>query len=305
MPFVAVAPPAPLRLAGPIAAVTIDAQRRRVFAAGAHSVAVIDADTGKLLSVIRIGGARSLALEPLGGHVFAGTRDGHISELDPDRSSVVRTADVAGPVDVLSYNAVLGRLYADGGSRPAVTVLDSRTLASLAAFPFPGGAPGSIASDPVTGELYIENAAQIAVLSPLTGDVRAHFPVAESAGALIRIDVVLGQVAVIGPSGTLDIYDRAGTQRARLAVPPGITGCDVDSMNHVLACTSPAGLTFVQLLRDTAPVLAGTAAMTGSSFATIDTKTHDVLAVRSDGAGAGSYFEHFRATDGRDTHPIP
>ncbi len=305
MPFVAVAPPAPLRLAGPIAAVTIDAQRRRVFAAGARSVAVIDADTGKLLSVIRIGGARSLALEPLGGHVFAGTRDGHVSELDPDRSSVVRTADVAGPVDVLSYNAVLGRLYADGGGRSAVTVLDSSTLAPLAAFPFSGGAPGSITSDPVTGELYVENAAQIAVVGPLTGDVRAHFPVAEAAGALIRIDAVLGQVAVIGRNGTLDIYDRAGTQRARLAVPPGITGCDVDSMNHVLACTSPAGLTFVQLLRDAVPVLAGTAEMTGSSFATIDTKTHDVLAVRSDGAGTSSYFERFRAADGRDTHPIP
>ena len=129
MVFAPVAAPEPLPVRGPFAALTIDAQRRRVFAAGALSLAVLDADTGKLVATIKIGGTRSLAVEPLGGHVFAGTGDGHISEIDPDRKTIVRSLDAGGAVDVLSYDSATGRIYADGGGRGAISVFDARSFA--------------------------------------------------------------------------------------------------------------------------------------------------------------------------------
>ena len=44
MPFFPIGLPQPLAIRGPFAALTIDAQRRRIVAAGARSVAVLDAD---------------------------------------------------------------------------------------------------------------------------------------------------------------------------------------------------------------------------------------------------------------------
>ena len=117
MPFFPIGLPQPLAIRGPFAALTIDAQRRRIVAAGARSVAVLDADTGKLLATVRIGGTRSIAIEPLGGHIFVATRDGRISEVDPDRKTIVRSLDAGGVADVLSYDAATGRLYADGDHR--------------------------------------------------------------------------------------------------------------------------------------------------------------------------------------------
>ena len=307
MPFVAVAPPAPLRFAGPVAAITIDAPRRRIFASGAKSVAVLDADTGKLIATIRIAGTRSLAVEPLGGHVFAGTIDGRIVEIDPDRKTIVRSADAAGPVEGLLYDAVLGRLYADGAGRQAVAVYDTRTLTPVAPFPFPGRTPGSMTSDPVTGDLYVANSApEIAIVAPLSGMIRAHFATPGLPGnSIVRVDDALGQVAIIGGNGTLDIYDRAGTQRWRVRVPAGMSSCDIDTGTHVLACTGPAGLTFLALARDAAPRVAGTAMLAAPALAAFDAKSRDVVSVRSNPDGTGTDFERFAEADGRDTHPIP
>jgi DNA-binding beta-propeller fold protein YncE len=307
VPFVPVTPPAPLRFLGPVAAITIDAPRRRIFAAGVKSVAVIDADTGKLLATIRIGGTRSLAVEALGGHVFAGTSDGHVAEIDPDRKTVVRTVAAPGPVDALIYNAVLGRLYADGAGRQSVTVYDTRTFTAVEPFAFPGRTPGSMTSDPVTGDLYVaDSTPAVSILAPLNGTVRAHFATPGLPGnSIVRIDDVLGQIAIVGGSGMLDIYDRAGTLRWRASVPAGMSSCDIDTGTHVLACTGPAGLSFLQLVREAAPRVAGTLALSAPAFAAFDAKTHDVLAVRSNPDGSGTDFERFTQSDGRDTHPIP
>ena len=307
MPFVPVAPPAPLRLAGPVTAVTVDAQRRRVFVAGARSVAMLDADTGKLIATIRIGGTRAVATEPLGGHVFAGTSDGQISELDFDRHAIVQSHAAGGPVDALVYNAVLGRLFADGGGRQAVAVYDARSLAPLETFPFPQRTPGSMTTDPIAGDLLIANSApEVTIVAPLGGAPRARFATPGLPGnSIVELDAVLGQVAVIGSNATLAVYDRAGTQRARITVPAGINSCDVDTNSHVLACTGTAGLSFVQLRLNADPVVAGTAAVTGPVFAAFDTKTNDVLVVRSNPDGTGTDFERFTMTNGRDTHPIP
>ena len=308
MPFVPAAPPTVLHVVGPIAAVTIDAQRRRVFAAGARSIAVLDADTGVLLATIRLGGARSIAVEPLGGHVFAGTSDGRISEIDPDRKAIVRSASAGTTaIDVLLYDAVSGRLYADGGGAPNIAVVDGRTLKRTGSVAFPGSRPGSMVPDPVTRDLYVSGSTpEVSIVNVERGAVRMTFRTPGLLGnSIVRFDDALGQIAVAGANGVLAIYDRAGTERARISIPQGIVACDLDTSSHVLACTGPLGLSFVQLKRDGAPATDGTAALSGLTFAAFDGKTHDVHALRSNLDGTGTDFEIFHAVDGRDTHPIP
>jgi DNA-binding beta-propeller fold protein YncE len=298
MPFVPIGAPEPLAIRGPFAALTIDAQRRRVFAAGARSVVVLDADTGKLLATVRIGGARSFAIEPLGGHVFVGTGNGRISEIDPDRKTIVRSLDAGGAVDALLYDSNTGRLYADGDGRTGLATYDARAFAATAPVPLAGRVPAGLAPDPVTRELYVEFAdrPEVAILDPVRGTVRAAFPTPGLLGErIVRFDDAFGQIVVIGSNGLLDVYDRAGTRQARITVPAGTVACDLDTGDHVLACSGPAGLTFVQLQREGAPLIAGTAAPPGTALVALDGKTHDAVVVRSNPDGSAAAVERFRA----------
>ena len=301
MPFVPAAAPVSLPVTAPVAAVTIDAARRRVFALGARSLAVIDADRGTLLATIRIGGARSVALEPLGGHVFVGTSDGHLSEVDPDRKTIVRSVDVGTPVDVLVYDAVSGRLYLDGGHAAAIAVVDARTFERAGTVAFSGARPGSIAVDPVTRELYVaEDGPAIAVVDLKSAEIRSTFSTPGLPGnSIVRFDDALGQIVGVGSNGTLAIYDRAGTQRARIAVPPGLGACDLDAGTHVLDCTGASGVTFVRLRHEALPVVAGTVPLPGLAFAAGDVHTRDVVVLAAKADGVGMIFDRFHAVDGR------
>jgi hypothetical protein len=299
VPFFPIGLPQPLAIRGPFAALTIDAQRRRILAAGARSLAVLDADTGKLLATIRIGGASSIALEPLGGHVFVATRDGRISEVDPDRKTIVRSLDAGGVADVLSYDATTGRLYSDGDNRAALATFDVQTFTAATPIALPGRVPASFVPDPITHELYVEFAdiPEIAIVDPVRGNVRAAFPTPGLAGnRIVRFDDALGQIVVVGSNGVLDVYDRAGTRQARLAVPEGVIACDLDSGDHVLACSNSSGVTFVQLQQlqsDAAPHIIASEARAGMARVALDTKTHDAVVLRSNPDGSGAVMERF------------
>jgi DNA-binding beta-propeller fold protein YncE len=274
----------------------VDSARRRIFAAGAHSVAVLDADTGKLLATVRIDGARSLALEPLGGHVFVGTADGRISEIDPDRKTIVRSLDAGGAVDAMVDDAVTGRLYADGDARAELSVFDTRSFSRSAPVAFPGRVPAQFVPDPITRELYVAFAdrPEVAIVDPQSATVRSSFPTPGLLGRrVVRFDEALGQIVVTGGNGILDVYDRAGTRRFRIAVPDGVGACDLDTNSHVLACTGATFLTFVQLIREAAPQIMGTTELAGPALVTLDGKTNDALVVRSVSGGGGTVLERW------------
>jgi DNA-binding beta-propeller fold protein YncE len=307
LPFVPAAAPHALPIVAPFAAIAIDPTRHRVFAAGVKSVAVLDALTGRVTATIRIGNVRSMAVEPLGGHVFAGTPDGRISELDPDRKSVVRSIDADGASGVLFYDSIAGTLYADGTASGALTEFDAAAFTRRAAVALPGVAQAQLAPDPITRELYVAltNAPEIAIFNLASNAVRTTFPVPGLLGPRsVRFDDALGQIAVAGSNGLLDIYDRTGTRRARISVPAGIGSCELDTGVHVLACAAPAGITFVRLVYDAPPQLLGTAPFAGPASVTIDTSTHDVLAVRSDVDGTNAEFQRFSTSAPRPS-PSP
>ena len=240
LPFVPFAVPQPLTIRGPFTAIAVDAQRRRVFAAGATAVAVLDADSGKLLATVRIDSPLSLAVEPLGGHVFAGTGDGQVREIDPDRKTIVRSVGVAGSIDVLLYDSGTGRLYA--GTRGALETIDSRSFAVTGAVALPGDELTQLVPDPVTRDIYASFADRplIAALDPQRGAVRATFPTPGVTGArAVRFDSALGEIVVAGTNGDLEVYDRAGTPLGGMPVPADIAACDLDPGRHVLACSRP------------------------------------------------------------------
>jgi DNA-binding beta-propeller fold protein YncE len=289
MPLVPAGAPTPLSIMGPFATLTVDAPRRRVFAAGARSVAVIDAASGKLLATIRFGGARSLAVEPLGGHVFAGTPDGTIADIDPDRKTVVRSLAAGGEVDMLLYDATRGRLYA-GGAGTALTIVDTGAFVPAGSIRL-AGTPAGIAADPVTGEFYVayRDRAEIAVVDPQRGAVRTSFPIAGSATSVaVAFDTNFGEIVVAEADGSVSTYDRAGTPVGSVAVPGGIAACDLDPGRSVFACVGSGGLTFVRLQHNAAPLLAATIPEDRPVRAAVDSLTHATVVVSANADGGAA-----------------
>src|ERR1700679_31824 len=93
-------PPQAVPVFGGFDYVTVDAQRRRVYAAhgGGNALLIVDADTGKVIGQVRVGRMAGVAVEPVSGHVFTGNgSDRSVSEVDPVTMKNLRSVDVDGP----------------------------------------------------------------------------------------------------------------------------------------------------------------------------------------------------------------
>ena len=260
MPFLPMATPAPIAVTGPVTSVSVDTLRHRIAIAarGAHAVAIVDAISGVLLATLHTVDAQSVAVEPLGGHVFAGTARGRIVDIDPERHRIVRTLELGEAIGAMRYDAVSGRLYADAAVSPKLWVVDVRTFALVATVMLPGKGRGDIALDPITHDVYqsIAQPAGIAVIDAVRNAVRETFPTPElSDNRVLVFDDALGLLVAAGRNGLMSVYDRAGLGRGKTAIPAGIDACDVDTHAHLLACTGGAAVTIVQLRRISAPVV--------------------------------------------------
>src|SRR5271165_1072386 len=102
MPLVPIPPPHSVPIFSGFDYVTVAAQRRRIYAAhtGSEALLIVDADSGNVLGQVRVAPLHGVAVDPATGHVFTGDgTDNTVSEIDPVAQKVLRSADVAGPVD--------------------------------------------------------------------------------------------------------------------------------------------------------------------------------------------------------------
>lgn len=258
MQLVPVAQPQRVPIASGFDYVTIDAQRRRVYAAhtGSRMLLVVDADTGNVTGQLRVGPMHGVAVDPATGTVFTGDGDSlSVSEVDPASMRVLASVDVAGPVDAIAYDAVLGRIYADEDDGTRIFVIDAKTMKQIATIALPGHKPEYLAVDPQTHDVYqnISDQNEYVVIDPHTLKVRT---VVKTPGVTdnhpLQYDAAFGQIVTEG-GGMLAVYDRAGTQRYQIAVPKGIDQCDLDQARHRLACAGGGKLTVVALAQEAAP----------------------------------------------------
>jgi DNA-binding beta-propeller fold protein YncE len=300
--IVPVAPPQALPVGGSFDYVTVDAPRRRVYAAhgGAHTLVIVDADSGALIANVRVGSAHGVAFDPLGGHAFVGTGEGNLIEVDPAAKKVVRTLALGGPVDAIAYDARLGRIYADEDDGTKLWVIDVRTFKLIATVALPGHKPEYLAIDPQTHDVYqnIADTAEIAIVDPTSLSVRRSFKTPDLTGNHpLQFDPAFGQIVAAGTNGVLAVYDRGGTKIGGLDVPKGVDQCDLDPGTHVLACASDGTIALFALGKDGTPaLLESVTASPGIHTIAIDAKTHDVWTVWSNRDGGGDFVQRFKRT---------
>ncbi|HMD03546.1 MAG TPA: hypothetical protein VKG44_11335, partial [Candidatus Baltobacteraceae bacterium] len=91
MPLTAAMPPQPVPIVSKFDYVTVDPQRRRVYAAhtGSEALTIVDADSGKVLGQVKVGPLHGVAVNPASGHVYTGNGEAAtVSEVDPQTQTV-------------------------------------------------------------------------------------------------------------------------------------------------------------------------------------------------------------------------
>ena len=295
-------PPQPVPVFGGFDYVTIDAQRRRVYAAhgGSKALLVVDADSGKVIGQVRVGPMAGSAVEPVTGHVFTGNGDGNsLSEVDPVALKVLRSVDVGGPVDAIAYDPSNGHIYADEDDGTHLFVIDAKTFKLIKSIVIPGHKPEFLAIDPETHEVYqnIDDLSEIAVIDPQTLTVKRTIATPEiKANHPLQYDPEFHQIVVGGTSGTngiMSAYTRAGKKLGSITVPR-FDQCDLDRSLHILACAGGGGITRVQLKPDAAPEIIDSLTVNpGVHTTAIDPATHAVFTVWSNRDGSGDFVQKF------------
>ncbi len=285
--------------------VTVDSQRRRVYAAhgGSKALLIVDADSGKVIGQVRVGPMAGVAVDPATGHVFTGNgEDNSVSEVDPVAMTVLRSVDVAGPVDAIAYDAVKGRIYADEDDGTHLFVIDAKTFKLIKSIVLPGHKPEYLAIDPQTHDVYqnIDDRSEIAVIDSQSLTVKRTISTPEIVhNHPLQYDAEFDQIAIAGTNGTMSVYSRAGKKIASLTVPR-FDQCNLEPATHMLACAGSGGLTRIQLKDGAAPVIVDTTPVNAGVHTTaIDPATHAVFTVWSNRDGSGDFVQKFVNTTGQ------
>jgi hypothetical protein len=300
MPLIAL-PPQSVGTPGGFDYVTLDATRRRVYAAhgGAQSLLVVDADTGAVLKQITVGPMAGSAVDPSDGHVFTGNgRADSLSEVDPVAGTVLRTVNVQGPVDAIAFDPVLGRIYGDEDDGTRIFVIDARTFKEIATITLPGHKPEYIQIDPTTHEIYQNisdpdpHVSAIAVVDPHALSVTRTIPTSDlQNNHPLQYDAVHRVLLVAGENQLLDVYDLSGRQLYQLPYPYRVDQCDYDASRGWLACAG-GGITLIAFDGRSAPrILAHLDGARGLHTCAIDPRTGTIFGVWSD--AQGSYVGRF------------
>jgi hypothetical protein len=212
---------------------------------------VVDADTGKVVTQVRVGPLHGVAVDPRSGHVFTGDGDARtVSEVDPVASSVLRTVDVPGAIDALAFDPKTNRIFADEDDGAQIFVIDAATFKQIGTVKLPGHKPEYLAVDPVTGDVYqnVANLGEFVVVDAQSLSVKKTVPTPEvGTNHPLVYDAAYKAIVVGGTKGLLSSYDPQGRKLGSVELQEHVDQCSLDASVHVLACAGSGALTFVKV----------------------------------------------------------
>ena len=286
MPIIPALPPHQIPIVSHFDYVTVDAARRRVYAAhsGSNSLTVINADSGVVLGQVETGNVHGSDVDVATGDVFTGDGDsGTVSEVDPAKMTVVNSVDIGHPIDAIAYDPKTGRVFADEDSGTRVFVVDAKSFKLVGAVTIPGHDLEYLAVDPDRPILYqnipdhdeyveIDTQSLAIVKVVQTPELTKNHP--------LQFDAGYTEVVVGGKNGVLSVYTADGAKVGQTTMPTGVDQCDLDQGTHVLACAGDGKLWTMQIEAGQAPRLLGVVD-TGHPVHTVavDPKTHRMWTV--------------------------
>jgi outer membrane protein assembly factor BamB len=298
MPIVPFVPPQPVATSARhgFDYVTVDVQRRRVYAAhgGNASLLIVNADTGKVLGQVHVGPMAGVAVNEATGNVYTGDGDDKaISEVDPVAMKEVHRVSVDGPVDAIAYDPQLHRIYGDEDDGTRIFVIDTNTFKQIATIRLPGHKPEYIQIDPKTHVVYqnIATNGEIAVIDPKRMKVvRTIATPGITNNHPLQFDSAYNTL-IVGGGGHLSAYTLEGKRLGTVPFPR-IDQCTLDQQRQTLACAGGGGLWFYAIPKSGAPKQIGHIAIgRGVHTVGIDARTSRAWAVW--GSPKGDFVQGF------------
>lgn len=276
--------------------VTVDAQRRRVYAAhgGNASLLIVNADTGKILGQVHVGPMAGVAVNEATGNVYTGDGDDNaISEVDPVAMKEVHRVSVDGHVDAIAYDPQLHRIYGDEDDGTRIFVIDTNTFKQIATIALPGHKPEYIVIDPKTHFVYqnIASDSEIAVIDPTSMKVVRTIKTPEiTNNHPLQFDEATGTL-VVGGGGHLSAYTLDGKLLGTAAFPR-IDQCSLDQQRQIAACAGGGGVWLYSIPKVGAPQQIGNVAINrGVHTVGVDEQTGRLWAVW--GSPNGDFIQGF------------
>ena len=234
-----------------------DAEGSRLYAAqkGAEVLTVVDLKSRKLLAQVAVGTVQGIAIDTVGGKIYAGTADGangqQIVVVDRKTFAILKRIKVEGPVDAMAFDPKRRRVYADEDDGTRVWVLDAKTDTRIGTVTIPG-APEYILYDAETDRLYqnIKKPESLTVvINPETMKTEGIWKTAPLTSAHgLALDAAHGQLMVAG-AGMVVLLDRAsGKILKTLEIMPGsVDQIAFDPNTRRLYCGCKGVLSVVKL----------------------------------------------------------
>ncbi|MGH7727570.1 MAG: YncE family protein [Vulcanimicrobiaceae bacterium] len=266
--------------------VTIDAKRRRVYAAhtGSRTLLIVDADSGKPLGQVEVGPMHGVAVDPATGTVFTGDgTERTVSKVNPTTQMVLAQTGVPGPVDAIAYDPAAQRIYADEDSGTEVYAIDARSMKLLARIRLLGHDEEFLAVDPRSHVVYqnVADLDEFVEIDPKTLRVFkiVHTP-ALKANHPLQVDAALNELLVGGENGVLAAYRPDGTLLGTTRYPADVDQCNLDAAHGLLACAGNGVIALLRVVPNAAPTTLATLD-THHAIHTlaIDPKTQNIFAV--------------------------
>ncbi|BDE07453.1 hypothetical protein WPS_27290 [Vulcanimicrobium alpinum] len=297
------APPQPVPVYSGFDYVTVDAARRRVYAAhtGARALLVVDADSGAVLGQVRTGASHGIAVDPSTGHVFVGAEKS-VMEVDPVAMKVVKSVEVGSAVDALAFDRSTERVYVAEDDGTHLYVVDANSFKVVKSIEIPGHKPEYLAVNPKTHEVYqnIDNVHEIAVIDPSGLRVSRTIPTPELVhNHPLQCDAEFDQIVVGGgdaadpAKGLFVAYTPDGKKIGQVG-SARFDQCDLDAKQHIVACGGGGGVTRFQLTKNGAPTVLDTTKVDAAvGTVGIDSSNHAVWTVWGDrnAKGTGDFVQ--------------
>jgi len=157
----------------------VDGRRLYIPRSGASGrVSVFNLDTLEAAGEIPANGGHGAAVDPKSNHGFVSSRP--IVMWDTKTLATIKTIDVQGGPDGISFDPFNQRVYIWSHSAPNATVINAAD-GSIAGTIDVGGAPEQAVTDG-KGHIYVdvENQANVAAIDAKTMSVTAHYPLGDS-----------------------------------------------------------------------------------------------------------------------------
>ncbi|MGH8460819.1 MAG: YncE family protein [Stenotrophobium sp.] len=159
----------------------VDAQRQRLFISRSDHVAVIDANSGKLIGEIPgTLGVHGIALAPdLKRGYTSNGRAGTVTAFDLDTLKVLDQVKVTGAnPDAIVYDPATKRVFTFNGNSDNATAIDAASLKVVGTIALPGKPEFAVSDGHGRVYVNIEDKSELAVINPASAQVVTTWPLA-------------------------------------------------------------------------------------------------------------------------------